>query len=189
MQMPVKESEHAFYNTCKITHPINSITPIKDSEHFMVSAFIDHRLNGVIRLISIINRNRLQPLYCVYCNAEKVCKTVHTEVRIQSDHFGFPFHVSDVICKGRHMQNATHVLISTKDSNNSAMEYLPIKNHVRMNTFKYNFNVCISNLFGDYNNVLQFAQTMEMYKLLGVQHVVIYNTSRWTRLVKALKTL
>ncbi|XP_016372355.1 glycosyltransferase family 92 protein F49C12.5-like [Sinocyclocheilus rhinocerous] len=185
--LSIKDSEHAFYNTCRITEALNSITPIKDSEHFMVSAFIDHRLDGVIRVISIISRNHLQPLYCVYCSTEQVCKTVHTDVQIHRDHFGFPFHVSDVICKGRHMQNATHVLISTKDSDNNVTEYLPIKNRVGMNTFKYNFTVCISTLFGNYNNVLQFAQSMEMYKLLGVQHVVIYKTSCGPDLEKLLK--
>uniref|UniRef100_A0A673N428 Glycosyltransferase family 92 protein n=1 Tax=Sinocyclocheilus rhinocerous TaxID=307959 RepID=A0A673N428_9TELE len=168
---------------------LNSITPIKDSEHFMVSAFIDHRLDGVIRVISIISRNHLQPLYCVYCSTEQVCKTVYTDVQIHSDHFSFPYGASDVICKGKHMQDATHVLITTDkiDSANLKMEYLPIKNKVVQETFKFNFTVCISNLFGDYNNVLQFAQSMEMYKLLGVQHVVIYKTSCGPDLEKLLK--
>ncbi|ROL52924.1 Glycosyltransferase family 92 protein F13G3.3 [Anabarilius grahami] len=183
-----------FYNRPKIQEDLSSITPIKDSEHFMVSAFIDHRLDGVIRVISIINRNSLQQLYCVYCSPTKMiteyeCRTVQADVQIHSDHFGFPFHVSDVICKGKHTQNATHVLISTKypDNNNNNMDYLPIKNRARTNTFKFNFTICISNVFGDYNNVLQFAQTMEMYKLLGVQHVVIYNTSCGPDLDKLLK--
>ncbi|XP_059360421.1 glycosyltransferase family 92 protein F13G3.3-like [Carassius carassius] len=173
------------FKTLETSYPI---TAIRDSEHFMVSAFIDHRLNGVIRVISIINRNRLQPLYCVYCNAEKVCKTVHTEVQIHSDHFSFPYGASDVICKGKPMTDATHVLITVKkDSADLKMEYLPIKNKAVQETFKFNFTVCISNLFGDYNNVLQIAQSMEMYKLLGVQHVVIYNTSSGPDLEKLLK--
>ncbi|XP_059358751.1 glycosyltransferase family 92 protein [Carassius carassius] len=175
-------------NKFKILEASYPITAIRDSEHFMVSAFIDHRLNGVIRVISIINRNRLQPLYCVYCNAEQLCKTVHTEVQIHSDHFSFPYGASDVICKGKPMTDATHVLITVKkDLADLKMEYLPIKNKAVQETFKFNFTVCISNLFGDYNNVLQFAQTMEMYKLLGVQHVVIYNTSSGPDLEKLLK--
>ncbi|KAK2898774.1 hypothetical protein Q8A67_010192 [Cirrhinus molitorella] len=67
------------------------------------------------------------------------------------------------------------------------IEYLPIKNKVVQETFKFNFTICISNLFGDYNNVLQFAQAMEMYKLLGVQHVVVYKTSCGPDLEKLLK--
>uniref|UniRef100_A0A8C2DAR5 Glycosyltransferase family 92 protein n=1 Tax=Cyprinus carpio TaxID=7962 RepID=A0A8C2DAR5_CYPCA len=176
-------------NKFKIPEASFLITPIKDSKHFMVSAFIDHRLDGVIRVISIINRNSLQPLYCVYCSAEQVCRTVHTEVQIHRDHFSFPYGASDVICKGKHKQNATHVIITTdkKDSADLKIEYLPIKNKAVQETFKFNFTVCISNLFGDYNNVLQFAQTMEMYKLLGVQHVVIYKTGCGPDLEKLLK--
>ncbi|KAI2647672.1 Glycosyltransferase family 92 protein F13G3.3 [Labeo rohita] len=172
----------------KIPEASYSITPIGNSKHFMVSAFIDHRLDGVIQVISIINRNSLQPLYCVYCSARQVCKTVYTDVQIHSDHFGYPYGASDVICKGEHMQHATHVLITNeKGSADLKMEYLPIKNKVVQETFKFNFTVCISSLFGGYNNVLQFAQTMEMYKLLGVQHVVIYNTSCGPDLEKLLK--
>ncbi|XP_051510003.1 uncharacterized protein LOC127415323 [Myxocyprinus asiaticus] len=172
----------------KSTEPLNSITPIKNSKHYMVSAFIDHRVGGIIRVISIINRNSLQPLYCVYCNIEQDCKTVKANVQIHSDHFGYPFAASDVICKDKHLQNAKHVLISTdKDSANLKMDYLPIKNRVISETFKFNFTVCISNLFGDYNNVLQFAQTIEMYKLLGIQRVVIYKTSCGPDLEKLLQ--
>ncbi|XP_051950033.1 beta-1,4-galactosyltransferase galt-1-like [Xyrauchen texanus] len=178
----------AFNNSQKFAEASCSITPIKDSKHFMVSAFIDHRLDRTIRVISIINRDNIQPLYCVYCNIENNCKIVSTDVQIHSDDFGFPFHVSDVICEDKHLQNATHVLISTdKDSANLKKDYLPIKNRVISETFKFNFTVCISNLFGDYNNVLQFAQTIEMYKLLGIQRVVIYNTSCGPDLEKLLQ--
>ncbi|XP_059360419.1 glycosyltransferase family 92 protein F13G3.3-like [Carassius carassius] len=188
IQAPILIKASPSNNTLKILETSYLITPIRDSEHFMVSAFIDHRLDTVIRVISIINRNHLQPLYCVYCNAEQLCKTVHTEVQIHSDHFSFPYGASDVICKGKPMTDATHVLITVKkDSADLKMEYLPIKNKAVQETFKFNFTVCISNLFGDYNNVLQFAQSMEMYKLLGVQHVVIYNTSSGPDLEKLLK--
>jgi len=154
-----------------------------------VSAFIDHRLDGVIRVISIINRNSLQPLYCVYCSTVYDCRIVQADVQIHTDHFSFPYGASDVICKGKHTQDATHVLITTdeKDSVDSKMEYLPIRNKVARETFKFNFTICISNLFGDYNNVLQFAQTIEMYKLLGVQHLVIYETKCGPDLKKLLK--
>ncbi|XP_056319243.1 beta-1,4-galactosyltransferase galt-1-like [Danio aesculapii] len=180
---------HLTNYTVKIQEASRLITAIKNSEHFMVSAFIDHRLDGAIRVISIIKRNNLQPLYCVYCTPEHVCETVETEVQIHADHFGFPFHVSDVICKGKNMQSASHVLLTTQPTkylDNLNMEYLLIKNNLVTDRFRYNFTVCISNLFGSYNNVLQFAQTMEMYKLLGVQHVVIYNTSCGPDLKKLL---
>ncbi|XP_035390970.1 uncharacterized protein LOC118242736 [Electrophorus electricus] len=166
-----------------------SITPIKHSKHLMVSAFIDHRINKAIRVISIIRRDSLQPLYCIYCNNDDNCQTAEAEVQIHSDHFGFPYAASDVLCDGAHTQDAAFVSISTS-RNISAIyseDLLPIKNTVTRESFKFNFSVCISNLFGSYNNVLQFVQTMEMYKLLGVQHVVIYNTSCGPDLEKLLQ--
>ncbi|KPP57218.1 hypothetical protein Z043_125081, partial [Scleropages formosus] len=68
------------------------------------------------------------------------------------------------------------------------MPYLPIKNKNKVDkNFQYNFTTCISNLFGGYNNVLQFVQTIEMYKILGIEKVYIYNTSCGPDLQKVLQ--
>ncbi|KAI5628980.1 hypothetical protein C0J50_2469, partial [Silurus asotus] len=169
----------------------NSITPIKNCSHFAVSAFIDHRINKAIRVISIIKRNSIQPLYCRYCNNGQACEFTKAEIEVHSDHFQYPFGASDVLCQGKNTDNVTHVTISAEASDEMSdvnnLHLLPIKNKVINESFKYNFTVCISNLFGNYNNVLQFVQTMEMYKLLGVQHVIIYNTSCGSDLEKLLQ--
>ncbi|KAI4896689.1 hypothetical protein NFI96_029402 [Prochilodus magdalenae] len=171
----------------------NSITPIKHTEHLMVSAFIDHRFSKAIRVISIIRRDKLQDLYCSYC-VESFCRTVDAEVIIHSDHFGFSFGATDVLCQGPNTEAATKVALTATVPNLSGelyqfqdVNFLPIRNTVEKNTFKYKFTVCISSLFGAYNNVLQFVQTLEMYKLLGVEHVVIYNTSCGPDLKKLLQ--
>ncbi|XP_066500527.1 beta-1,4-galactosyltransferase galt-1-like [Hoplias malabaricus] len=172
----------------RITESRKFIIPIKHTKHLMVSAFIDHRFIETIRVISIIKRDSLQPLYCICCS-DDVCHSVKAVVQIYRDHFGFAFGASDMLCQGKDIQNATHVAVSTtaniSDVHN--MDFLPIKNRVEHETFRFNFTVCVSSLFGAYNNVLQFAQTMEMYKLLGVQHVVIYNTSCGPDLEKLLQ--
>lgn len=166
----------------------NTITPIKNSSHFQVSAFMDHRLNKAIRIISIIKRKNAQPLYCIYCNNGQDCELTTAKTQIHTDHFGFPFGASDVLCQGKRTQIATHVtIVADEKANINNLDFLPIKNRVDKESFKYNFTICISSLFGDYNNVLQFAQTMEMYKLLGVQRVVIYNTSCGSDLKKLLQ--
>ncbi|XP_030574987.1 uncharacterized protein LOC115772731 [Archocentrus centrarchus] len=63
----------------------------------------------------------------------------------------------------------------------SDFTWLPIRNQKtderEQVKIQFDLTVCISNLFGNYNNVLQFAQTLEMYRLLGVNRVAIYNTS------------
>ncbi|KAK2898750.1 hypothetical protein Q8A67_010168 [Cirrhinus molitorella] len=136
----------------------------------------------------IVNPRKVQQT-SVHSTLKDFGGSFHVPFDIHSDHFSYTYGASDVICKGEHMQNATHVLITTdkEGSVDHKMEYLPIKNKVVNETFKFNFTICISNLFGDYNNVLQFAQTMEMYKLLGVQHVVVYKTSCGPDLEKLLK--
>ncbi|XP_062400146.1 uncharacterized protein LOC134089718 [Sardina pilchardus] len=160
--------------------PPDPITPIPGSKHLMVSAFKDHRLGGTIRVISIICRQELQPLYCVLCaNDDDLsrCTTSQANIDVHSDHFGFPFQTSDVFCKSPSSQQATHVSITTDQSAIHNLTFLLIQNQEVKESFRYNFTICISNLFGEYNNALQFVQTMEVYKLIGVQKVVIYNTS------------
>uniref|UniRef100_A0AAY5F2B3 Glycosyltransferase family 92 protein n=2 Tax=Electrophorus electricus TaxID=8005 RepID=A0AAY5F2B3_ELEEL len=187
-----EDSLPAMYSSFKMNKSIvslSSITPIKNSEHFIVSAFIEHRINKDIRIISIIKRQSLQPYLCIFCNNAHDCKFAKAEIEIHSDNFGFPFGASDVMCQGDGTENANQVALSinTDISHIYTTQFLPIKNRVEKYSFKYSFTVCISNLFGKYNNVLQFVQSMELYKLLGVQHVVIYNTSCGPDLEKLLQ--
>ncbi|XP_031425871.1 uncharacterized protein LOC116221032 [Clupea harengus] len=179
--------------------PKDTITPIPGSRHLMVSAFKDHRLGGAIRVISIICRQELQPLYCVLCanaNADVdakddgvmgQCASFQAKVHLHSDDFGFPFVTSDVFCMSLMLQQATHVSITANPYVIHNLTFLSIQNQEVKESFRYSFTVCISNLFGEYNNALQFAQTMEVYKLLGVQRVVIYNTSCGPDVEKILK--
>ncbi|XP_031427090.1 uncharacterized protein LOC116221360 [Clupea harengus] len=174
-----------------------TITPIPGSRHLMVSAFKDHRLGGAIRVISIICKQERQPLYCVLCananaradamadGALNQCAFSPAKVDMHSESFGFPFVTSDVLCMSPALQQATHVSITANQ--NANLTFLTIQNREVKESFKYNFTVCISNLFQEYNNALQFAQTMEVYKLIGVQRVVIYNTSCGPDVEKILK--
>ncbi|KAM9486906.1 glycosyltransferase family 92 protein F13G3.3-like [Clarias gariepinus] len=85
--------------------------------------------------------------------------------------------------------NATHITISRPENLLEIQShlYLPIRKlltHER--DFDVDFTLCISSMFGGYNNVLQFVQTVETYKLLGVEHMIIYNTSCGPDLEKVL---
>ncbi|XP_055361849.1 glycosyltransferase family 92 protein F13G3.3-like isoform X2 [Betta splendens] len=87
-----------------------------------------------------------------------------------------------VMCQIPQSCDATHVTLLTQPDHvkDLKQKWLPIRNKVALkkeNEFEFDFTVCVSTLFGGYNNVLQFAQTLEMYRLLGVDRVVIYNTS------------
>ncbi|XP_072567403.1 uncharacterized protein [Paramormyrops kingsleyae] len=176
-------------NQCAKNLTEQNITPIKDTKHFLVSAYKDHRIDGTIRIISIYRRDDVRRLYCVIGCAQQEYLVTAAEVDIHHDSFGFPYHTTDLLCKTEPKCDATNVTISinTSTSDIPDMIFLPIGNRERNeHNFKYNFTVCISNLFGNYNNVLQFVQTIEMYKLLGIQKVVIYNTSCGPDLDKVL---
>ena len=45
------------------------------------------------------------------------------------------------------------------------------------NTFKSNFTICLSPIFGYYKNVNQLVNFIEMHRLLGVNKVAVYNYS------------
>ncbi|XP_022605799.1 uncharacterized protein LOC111225302 isoform X1 [Seriola dumerili] len=162
-----------------------TITPLNNTKHFQVSAYMDQRVKGLdIRIIGIFRRDSIQPLHCLFCCADYVSSTTTPATILQHpDNFGFPFVTTDVMCRIPQNCNATHVTLQTQPGSvtQSDQIWLPIKNkktnRKEEEKFQFNFTVCISNLFGDYNNVLQFAQTLEMYRLLGVDRVVIYNTS------------
>ncbi|XP_042564249.1 glycosyltransferase family 92 protein F13G3.3-like [Clupea harengus] len=113
------------------------------------------------------------------------CTFLQAKVDVHSESFGFSFVTSDVLCMSPALQQATHVSITANPY--AKLTFLSIQNQEVKESFKYNFTVCISNIFGEYNNALQFAQTMEMYKLIGVQRVVIYNTSCGPDVEKILK--
>ncbi|XP_028996055.1 uncharacterized protein LOC114849126 isoform X2 [Betta splendens] len=161
-----------------------TITPLDNTKHFVVSAFMDQRVKGFdIRIISIFKRDSIQPLHCLFCCADHLSSATPATVLLHSDHFGFPFGTTDVMCQIPHDCSATHVALLTQPEGVKSLNqsWMQIKNRrnpgKEEETFQLNFTVCISNLFGKYNNVLQFAQTLEIYRLLGVDRVVIYNTS------------
>ncbi|XP_017272535.1 uncharacterized protein LOC108236413 [Kryptolebias marmoratus] len=167
---------------CPSTISDQAITPLKNTKHFLVSAFMDQRRNGFdIRIIGMFRRDSIQPLHCLFCCAGRLGETTPTTVLVHSDHFGFPFGPTDVMCRIPQDCDPTHVTLLTQPraDNKSNYTWIPIRNKKTSGKHeeKMNFTVCISSLFGDYNNVLQFAQTLEMYRLLGVNRVVIYNTS------------
>lgn len=168
-------------SSCSILASEKTITPVLNTPHLIVTAYKEHRLERTTRIISIVKRDVTEPLYCIYHCPSQVCAVSQAHVQMHSDHFGFPFVTTDILCKDPppRCDSVTHVTVSPhqgiRDDENQ--RFLPVQNQEKRETFPYNFTVCVSSLFGDYNNVLQFVQTMEMYKLLGVDRVTIYNTS------------
>ncbi|KAI3367570.1 hypothetical protein L3Q82_026417 [Scortum barcoo] len=168
--------------SCPLLISEQTITPVPNTKHLLVSVYMDQRVDGFdIRIIGIFRRDSIQPLHCLFCCAGHLSSTTPTTILQHSDNFGFPFVTTDVMCKIPQDCDATHVALVTQPDSVSTFNqaWLSIRNKKTdgKEEKKFDFTICISNLFGDYNNVLQFAQTLEMYRLLGVDKVVIYNTS------------
>ncbi|KAF3701033.1 Beta-1,4-galactosyltransferase galt-1 [Channa argus] len=179
--------------TCPYQVSEQTITPLINTDHFLVSAYTDQRVNGFsIRIIGIFKRDAIQTLHCVFCCEGHLSTTTPTTILPHSDHFGFPFDTTDVMCQVPSNCDATHVTLLTQPDGVKALNHswLPIRNkNMKVeNKIHFNFTVCISTLFDKYNNVLQFAQTLEIYRLLGVNRVVVYNTSSGPDLDRLLRS-
>ncbi|XP_039459771.1 uncharacterized protein LOC116326068 isoform X3 [Oreochromis aureus] len=182
-------------SACSMRISEQTITPLNNTKHLLVSAYMDQRVKDFdIRIIGIFRRDSIQPLHCFFCCAGYLSETTPATILQHPDNFGFPFVTTDVMCQIPQNCSATHVtLLTTPDKQSpSNHPWLPIRNKdtvgQKEENMQFDFTICISNLFGDYNNVLQFAQTLEMYKLLGVNRVVIYNTSCGPELDRLLQS-
>lgn len=154
---------------CRMKTSEDTITPLHQTKHMLVSAYMDQRVKKWdVRIIAIFRRDSIQPLHCRFCCGDHISST-NTPANIlqHADNFGFPYVTTDVLCEIPRNCQATHVaLMRDKDTVNQT--FLPIRNQRTRGSeaehFDFNFTVCISNLFGNYNNVLQYAQTLEMYR-------------------------
>ncbi|NWJ00556.1 GALT1 galactosyltransferase, partial [Crypturellus undulatus] len=166
----------------------NVITPLKDNKTFIIAPYFDGRESKVTRVIGIVHHEDVKELYCWFCcQPHGETQTTSAEIDVHSDRFGFPYGTADIVCVEPPDCDPTHVSIHWSPHGN--IDQLPrfeIKNR-KAETSSVDFTVCISAMFGNYNNVLQFIQSMEMYKILGVQKVVIYKNSCSQLMEKVLK--
>ncbi|KAM9370836.1 beta-1,4-galactosyltransferase galt-1-like [Phaethornis superciliosus] len=166
----------------------NAITALNDNRTFIISPYFDDRESKVTRVIGIVHHEDVKQLYCWFCcQPSGKIYVSKAKIDVHSDRFDFPYGRADIVCLEPQTCNPTHVSINHSPLGN--IDQLPrfeIKNRKAEN-FSVDFTVCISAMFGNYNNVLQFIQSMEMYKILGVQKVVIYKNNCSHLMEKVLK--
>lgn len=166
----------------------STITALKGNKTFIISPYFDDRESKVTRLIGIVHHEDVKQLYCWFCcQPNGKIYVSKAKIDVHSDRFGFPYGAADIVCLEPENCDPTHVSIHQSPHGN--IDQLPrfeIKNR-KAETFSVDFTVCISAMFGNYNNVLQFIQSMEMYKILGVQKVVIYKNNCSHLMEKVLK--
>lgn len=171
---------HRVLKACPQEVSDQTITPLRNAKHFLVSAYMDRRVEDFdIRIISIFKRDSIQPLKCLFCCAGMLSHTTPPAIiKKHPDNFGFAFITTFVMCQIPRNCTATHVSLLTElDSATVPTQiWLPIRNQKTAGKedikMRFNMTVCISNLF-EFNNALQYAQTLEMYRsaLYTVQRV------------------
>ncbi|XP_077162332.1 uncharacterized protein LOC143821824 [Paroedura picta] len=130
------------------------------------------------RVISIVHHEEVEELYCWFCrSANGEIYISKAEIDVHSDRFGFPYGTTDLKCLEPENWKPNNVLMHWSPKGDiDQLPHFEIRNRDPEDS-PVEFTVCISTMYGEYNNILQFVQSMEMYKILGVDRVVIYKNS------------
>ncbi|XP_053329247.1 beta-1,4-galactosyltransferase galt-1-like [Spea bombifrons] len=171
--LPFLQPKELEEGPCEGTRSSETIVKVKDSQTYLVAAYLDLRGSSVVRIIGITYRYERDLLYCDFC-FNKTNGTALADLQIHSDHFEFPYGTADLLCDLKGDRIPQYVSIHREGEPQATV--LQIRNIDAPVEFEYDFLMCISAMFGSYNNVLQFIQSMEMYQILGVQKVIIYHT-------------
>ncbi|NWU98041.1 GALT1 galactosyltransferase, partial [Upupa epops] len=173
---------------CRRKNTNSTITALKDNRTFIISPYFDDRESKVTRVIGIVHHEDVQQLYCWFCcQPDGQIYVSEAKIDVHSDRFGFPYGAADIVClEPEHCDPAFVSIHRSPHGNTDQLPRFEIKNR-KAEPFSVDFTVCISAMFGNYNNVLQFIQSIEMYKILGVQKVVIYKNNCSHLMEKVLK--
>ncbi|XP_063806560.1 beta-1,4-galactosyltransferase galt-1-like isoform X3 [Pseudophryne corroboree] len=168
----------------------DTITPLRDNRTFIIAPYSDNRIhnNRAVRILSIIHHKEVKDLYCWFCcTVNNSVKVSQAAIDIHTDRFGFPYSTTDLVCMEPPGCHAKYLSVHKSPTGN--MTQLPLFRIQNQDTrpFSANFTVCISTMFGNYSNVLQFIQTMEMYRILGAQRVMIYLNNCSTQVEKVIQ--
>nr|XP_015196463.1 PREDICTED: uncharacterized protein LOC107076646 [Lepisosteus oculatus] len=144
---------------------------------YVVSPYFEHRKGQrQVRIISIVHRTENAVHYCLFSCMDHLASTRAT-TNLHGSHFDFPYGTADLLCAVPDGCDPTHVAVYTDQGQPQNMSFLPVRNRqARDAGFPAEFAVCISTMFGNFDNVLQFVQAMEMYRILGAQKVAIYKS-------------
>ncbi|CAL8242548.1 unnamed protein product [Merluccius merluccius] len=135
-----------------------------------------------VRLLAVVllkeNTLRSRCVFC--CREDGEVVTVAAKFTNHPSNFQFQYGTGDFLCQipvGCEPRYAG--LLSGDGLDLTNFTFLPVLNQdaPERSRLPLNFTLCMSIMFGDYNNVLQFVQAMELYRLLGIQRAIIYKTS------------
>ncbi|XP_071994932.1 beta-1,4-galactosyltransferase galt-1-like [Engystomops pustulosus] len=165
---------------------VRSFVALEDNKTFIISTYHDSRQFNLLRILAIVHKT-VKNIYCLFHCKQNVYLQGRANIDIFKDNFGFPYQTANILCPSPPQCDYDYMSVHTNSSTD--MRKIPIfkiqKDHI--GSFSANFTVCISALYGKYNNALQVIQAIEMYKLLGASRVTIYNISCHENVDKILK--
>nr|XP_020656626.1 uncharacterized protein LOC110082964 [Pogona vitticeps] len=164
-----------------------SISSLGNNRILVIAAYFDNRVKNLTRVLGIVHHKEVGEQYCWFCcpdsNEIYVSKAV---IDVHSDRFGFPYAAADFICVEPANCHPRYVALHPFPKGEAGrLQRFEIRNR-RLERSPVEFTVCISTMFGGYNNVLQFVQSMEMYTILGMQKVMIYRNNCSQQMEKVL---
>ncbi|XP_076146608.1 uncharacterized protein LOC143131094 [Alosa pseudoharengus] len=165
-------------SNCLHTVSTETFVGIQGCKTLYFNAFLEHRTSfPSVRVLAIVWRAEETPHYCVlYC--EDMLFVVSAKKTVHSTHYYFPYGMADFLCTIPGDCKPKHASLTTAGSDYVNSTFISVLNQEpRDSDFPVDITICISTMFNGYNNVLQFIQAMEIYRLLGAQKVVVYKSS------------
>ncbi|XP_036392991.1 uncharacterized protein si:zfos-464b6.2 [Megalops cyprinoides] len=188
---PAPANHQQTHKACGFPVQSGTMIPVDGTKSYVVTPYVEHRdVAKEVRAISVVLREETANYCCMLC-----CKghnfSVAATRNVHSDHFGFDYGTGDILCPVVNDCDTPEYVAIYSDAAASDREwkptFIPVQNQQpKTSRFNYNFTVCISTMFADYDNVLQVVQAMEMFRLLGVDRVALYKTSCSSEMQKVL---
>ncbi|XP_078502237.1 uncharacterized protein LOC144756353 [Lissotriton helveticus] len=156
----------------------DTISKLRNNRTFIIASYQDHREGNNIRTIAIVHEDEKQ-LYCfISCTTTNNIYVLMAVLDMHSDRFGFPYVTTDILCSEPINCHPKYIAFdSIQHASIDELSMFAVQNLQPSTSLYVNFTVCISTMFGNYDNVLQFTQAIEMYKLLGAGRVTIYKNN------------
>lgn len=176
--------QHCFKRiNCSVSNCLHAVSTetfigIRRCKTLYFNAFMEHRTSSPsVRVLAVVWRAENTPHNCVlFC--KDTMFVVSAKKTVYNSHYYFPYGMADFLCTIPGDCKPTHVALTIAGCDYVYSTFVSVLNQEpRDSDFPVDITICISAMFNGYNNVLQFIQAMEMYRLLGAQKVVVYKSS------------
>ena len=102
------------------------------TEHFMVSAYKDHRFKDTIRVVAIVRHLKIGNLFCHVCDKTfESCQATPATVEVNPEILGFAYAMADIVCVSSILGTSATVRIANSTIIENSAVYFPIQNLIK----------------------------------------------------------